>query len=103
MKKIFAALGLAASLALISSRLYAHCGHCGAGESHEKHPAAGCAECEKGRAKKEAAKPKAPRGKAAKRAAKKEKLKSWACPMGCAVSEKPGKCPKCGMDLTEKK
>lgn len=23
----------------------------------------------------------------------------WVCPMGCAHSDKPGKCPKCGMDM----
>jgi YHS domain-containing protein len=29
--------------------------------------------------------------------------KKYACPVGCAESDKPGKCPKCGMDLVEKK
>ena len=29
--------------------------------------------------------------------------KKYACPMGCAESDKPGKCPKCGMNMTEKK
>ncbi len=28
---------------------------------------------------------------------------AYICPMGCARSEKPGKCPKCGMNLVEKK
>jgi len=28
---------------------------------------------------------------------------AYVCPMGCAESDKPGKCPKCGMDLVEKK
>jgi len=29
----------------------------------------------------------------------------YICPMGCpgGVSDKPGKCPKCGMNMTEKK
>ena len=35
--------------------------------------------------------------KAVKKAAK------FVCPMKCAESDKPGKCPKCGMDLVEKK
>lgn len=26
---------------------------------------------------------------------------SYVCPMGCAKSDKPGKCPKCGMDLVK--
>lgn len=30
-------------------------------------------------------------------------VKKYACPMGCATSDKPGKCPKCGMQMTEKK
>jgi len=25
----------------------------------------------------------------------------YACPMGCATADKPGKCPKCGMDLVK--
>ncbi len=29
--------------------------------------------------------------------------KKYACPMGCATSDKPGKCPKCGMPMVEKK
>lgn len=29
--------------------------------------------------------------------------KKYACPMGCATSDKPGKCPKCGMQMAEKK
>ena len=37
-------------------------------------------------------------GKKAAKASKK-----YACPMGCATSDKPGKCPKCGMQMTEKK
>ena len=36
-------------------------------------------------------------------AKKKETGKRYACPMGCAESDKPGKCPKCGMNMTEKK
>lgn len=31
------------------------------------------------------------------------RTKTYVCPMGCAQSNKPGKCPKCGMDLVEKK
>ena len=27
----------------------------------------------------------------------------YVCPMGCASSDKPGKCPKCGMDMAEQK
>lgn len=27
----------------------------------------------------------------------------YACPMNCAESDKPGKCPKCGMEMKEKK
>lgn len=27
----------------------------------------------------------------------------WMCPMGCAKSDKPGKCPACGMDMEKKK
>ena len=26
---------------------------------------------------------------------------TYVCPMGCAKSDKPGKCPKCGMDLVK--
>ncbi|OGS13988.1 MAG: hypothetical protein A2234_05405 [Elusimicrobia bacterium RIFOXYA2_FULL_58_8] len=29
--------------------------------------------------------------------------KKYACPMNCAASDKPGKCPKCGMPMEEKK
>lgn len=29
--------------------------------------------------------------------------KKYVCPMGCAESDKPGKCPECGMKLVEKK
>jgi len=32
-----------------------------------------------------------------------KKIAKYACPMGCATSDKPGKCPKCGMTMTEKK
>jgi len=41
----------------------------------------------------------------AKKNAKAEVKKSprYVCPMGCASSDKPGKCPKCGMEMTEKK
>jgi len=52
--------------------------------SAKEHMKAGCPEKKEG--KKEA--------KAAKK---------YICPMKCAESDKPGKCPKCGMDMTEKK
>lgn len=29
--------------------------------------------------------------------------KKYVCPMGCAESDKPGKCPECGMKLVERK
>lgn len=29
--------------------------------------------------------------------------KKYVCPMNCAEADKPGKCPKCGMKMTEKK
>ncbi len=29
--------------------------------------------------------------------------KTYVCPMDGTTSDKPGKCPKCGMDLVEKK
>ncbi len=29
--------------------------------------------------------------------------KKYICPMKCAEADKPGKCPKCGMEMTEKK
>ena len=32
-----------------------------------------------------------------------EKPAIYVCPMGCATSDKPGKCPKCGMEMKEKK
>lgn len=28
-------------------------------------------------------------------------LKRYACPMQCVIAEKPGKCPKCGMEMWE--
>ena len=37
----------------------------------------------------------------AKKAAQKKKV--YVCPMGDYTGNKPGKCPKCGMDLVEKK
>ncbi|HAZ08809.1 MAG TPA: hypothetical protein DCZ01_09885 [Elusimicrobia bacterium] len=137
MKKTLALLGLVASLALVSGRLNANCGHCEKG--HEKKTAAGCADCKNGHGKKaevgkafcgdcpthmegvevlltntaegvtltiitkDPSKVKELQEKAAKHFAKKEKGKMWVCPMGCANSDKPGKCPKCKMDLTEKK
>ena len=53
-----------------------------------------------------AAKPmvKAKKKKKTKKAAKVESKKTvWVCPMGDFTSDKPGKCPNCGMDLVEKK
>ncbi len=42
--------------------------------------------------------------KKAKKTAKAESKKTvWVCPMGDYTSDKPGKCPNCGMDLVEKK
>ncbi len=34
---------------------------------------------------------------------KSERSVRYICPMGCATSDKPGKCPKCGMQMQEKK
>ena len=34
---------------------------------------------------------------------KSERLAKHVCPVGCATSDKPGKCPKCGMQMKEKK
>lgn len=54
--------------------------------SAKKHGGKGCANCG-GHGKKKAAKA----------------SKKYACPMNCATSDKPGKCPKCGMPMEEKK
>ena len=35
--------------------------------------------------------------------APKAAAKKYVCPMGCASSDKPGKCPKCGMEMKEQK
>lgn len=35
--------------------------------------------------------------------AKDSKKAAYVCPMGCAESDKPGKCPKCGMNLVKNK
>lgn len=32
-----------------------------------------------------------------------KKLHTYICPMDGYISDKPGKCPRCGMDLVEKK
>ena len=37
------------------------------------------------------------------KAAKGAKAEKWVCPMGCGESDKPGKCPKCGMEMIKKK
>lgn len=60
-----------------------------AAAEHFKMAASGkCAECAKGK-------------KCAKCAAKDKAAHKagWVCPMGCAHSDKPGKCPKCGMEM----
>jgi rubrerythrin len=42
--------------------------------------------------------------KKSKKTAKAQSKKAvWVCPMGDFTSDKPGKCPNCGMDLVEKK
>lgn len=48
---------------------------------------------------------KAKKAKKAKKAVKKETQAAWVCPMGDYSGPKTadGKCPKCGMDLVEKK
>jgi rubrerythrin len=47
---------------------------------------------------------KAKKSKKTKKTAKTEAKKAvWVCPMGDYTSDKPGKCPNCGMDLVEKK
>ena len=54
---------------------------------HFKMAASGkCAECKKGKP-------------CAKCAGKHGHKAGWACPMGCARADKPGKCPKCKMDM----
>jgi hypothetical protein len=42
-------------------------------------------------------------GPAAKPQASAKAAKKFVCPMGDYESDKPGKCPKCGMELKEKK
>jgi len=64
-----------------------------AAEHFKKDASGKCAECKKGG--KPCAKCTAMGGKHAHKA-------GWACPMGCAHSDKPGKCPKCGMDMKPK-
>lgn len=121
MKKTLALLGLVAALALVPGRLNANCGHCEKG--HEKKAAAGktfCGDCPTHMegvevlltntatgvtltiTTKDASKVKELQEKAAKHFIKKEKGAVWVCPMGCATSDKPGKCPKCKMDLEKK-
>lgn len=34
-------------------------------------------------------------------AAQPAETKKYACPMQCKLSDKPGKCPKCGMEMWE--
>ena len=127
MKKSFTLFSLIAVLALLAGRAAADCGHCEKDhdKGHGKTAAAGHS-CEMGCpthmagaevsvaniangvtvtiTTKDAAKVKELQEKAAKHFAKREKAGAgktevWVCPMGCATSDKPGKCPKCGMDL----
>ena len=59
-----------------------------AAAEHFKMTASGkCADCKKGKP-------------CAKCAGKHAHKAGWVCPMGCAHSDKPGKCSKCGMALT---
>jgi hypothetical protein len=118
MKKTIALLSLIAVLALLAGRAAADCGHCDKG--HDKKAAAGkscemsCPTHMEGAevsvaniangvtvtiVTKDAAKVKELQEKAAKHFAKKEKGAGYACPMGCATSDKPGKCPKCKMEM----
>ncbi|MEK7383022.1 MAG: heavy metal-binding domain-containing protein [Elusimicrobiota bacterium] len=57
-----------------------------AAEHFKKDASGKCADCKKGKP-------------CAKCAAKHAHKAGWACPMGCTHSDKPGKCPKCGMDM----
>lgn len=128
MKKTFTLLSLIAVLTLLAGRAAANCGHCEGdhGKGHEKKAAAGHS-CQMGCpthmegaevsvaniadgvtvtiVTKDAAKVKELQEKAAKHFAKKEKAEkgaAYACPMGCATSDKPGKCPKCKMEMKKK-
>ncbi|MFA6433587.1 MAG: heavy metal-binding domain-containing protein [Elusimicrobiales bacterium] len=38
-----------------------------------------------------------------KPAAPAKQTAKYVCPMGCAASDKPGKCPECGMEMKERK
>lgn len=122
MKKSSVLFALVAALALLAGRAAAHCGKCEAG--HEKKAAAagkaccmGCPTHMEGAevsvaniaegvtvtiTTKDAAKVKELQEKAAKHFAKKEKGGAYVCPMGCATSDKPGKCPKCKMEMKKK-
>jgi hypothetical protein len=123
MKKTFTLFSLIAVLAVLAGRAAADCGNCDKG--HEKKAAAGHS-CEMGCPThmagaevsvaniadgvtvtiitKDAAKVKELQEKAAKHFAKKDKAAAgaWICPMGCATSDKAGKCPKCKMELKKK-
>jgi len=63
-----------------------------AAEHFKKEASGKCAACKKG------GKPCAECAAAGKGAKHMHKA-GWACPMGCAHADKPGKCPKCGMDM----
>lgn len=117
MKKTIKLFSLIAVLVLLAARVSADCGHCdkkaAAGKSCEMDCPTHMAGAEVSVANiangvtvtivtKDAAKVKELQEKAAKHFAKKDKAAkgpAYACPMGCATSDKPGKCPKCKMEM----
>lgn len=120
MKKTFAVFSLIAALALLAGSAFA-CDDCEKGHGKKGAAAKSCGmDCPTHMegadvsvaniangvtvtiTTKDAAKVKELQEKAAKHFAKKEKAAGWICPMGCAASDKPGKCPKCGMDMKKK-
>lgn len=117
MKKTIKMFSLIAVLGLLAARAGADCGHCekkgAAAKSCELDCPTHMAGAEVSVANiangvtvtivtKDAAKVKELQEKAAKHFAKKEKSAGWICPMGCAKSDKPGKCPKCKMEMKKK-
>lgn len=66
--------------------------------SAKEHSKAGCPEEHKKEAKASSTHACPDSHKAEAKASRK-----YACPMKCAESDRPGKCPKCGMNMTEKK
>jgi len=121
MKKTIKLFSLIAVLALLAARAGADCGHCEKGHDKKGAAAKSCEmDCPTHMAgaevsvaniangvtvtivTKDAAKVKELQEKAAKHFAKKDKAAkgaAYACPMGCATSDKPGKCPKCKMEM----